>query len=168
MPKSKLTKPTTILGIDPGLADTGFGIIKVWNNNLTLVDFGCITTKAGERLPARLGEIAHDLNLIIKKYKPDFVAIEEIFFCKNVKTALKVGQSKGAILLTCQNNHLEIHEYTPLQVKQALSGYGRAEKNQIQQMVKMILDMPVIPKPDDAADALAVAICCANSLKVKD
>jgi len=160
----KKIKPTIILGIDPGLATTGFGIIKKDKDKLMLVDYGCITTRAGLANEKRLQHINEELNKIIKKYKPDCLAVEQLFFCKNVKTALAVGQARGVILLTASQNRLPIYEYTPLQVKQAISAYGRADKQQVQKMVKLLLQMDKIPTPDDAADALAVAICCANSI----
>ncbi|MFA5318628.1 MAG: crossover junction endodeoxyribonuclease RuvC [Patescibacteria group bacterium] len=157
-------KNTLILGIDPGIADTGFGIIKKGGGQLKLVDYGCIKTAADLPHEQRLKQINVELNKIIKKYKPDAAAIEKLFFCNNVKTALTVGEARGVIMLTfCQNN-LPIYEFTPLQVKQAVSAYGKAGKMQVQKMVKLLLNMKEIPKPDDAADALAVAICCANSI----
>lgn len=155
---------SVILGIDPGIADTGFGVIKKENNQLKLVDYGCIKTIAGLPHEQRLKQINIDLNKIIKKYKPDVAAVEKLFFCNNVKTALTVGEARGVIMLTLCQNNLLIHEYTPLQVKQAVSAYGKAGKMQVQKMVKLLLNMKEIPKPDDAADALAVAICCANSI----
>lgn len=157
--KSKLT----ILGIDPGLADTGYGIIEKNKNQLTSVDFGCIKTKAGVPDKQRLVEIHKSINQLVKKYKPDIIGVEKLFFAKNVKTALSVSQARGVIILAAGENNLELLEYTPLQVKQALTGYGRATKNQIKEMVKIILNLGQVPKSDDAADALAVAICCANS-----
>lgn len=154
-----------ILGIDPGLATTGYGIIIKKNNNLSVINCGVISTEAKLQFAQRLEKIHQELNKIIKKYKPDVISIEELFFAKNVKTALLVGQARGVVMLTAMRAKVEIYEYTPLQVKQALTGYGRADKNQIQQMVKVLLKLKEIPKPDDAADALAVAICCANSLR---
>jgi crossover junction endodeoxyribonuclease RuvC len=159
MPKSKI-----ILGIDPGLADTGYGVILQDKNTLSVIDYANIKTKAGVADEQRLHTISKILSTIIKKYKPDIASIEEIFFSKNVKTAIVVGQARGAILLTLAENGIPVVEYTPLQIKQALTTYGRADKNQVQQMVKMILGLKAVPKPDDAADALAAAICCANSL----
>jgi len=155
---------TIILGIDPGIADTGFGVIKKENNQLKLITYGCIKTKAGLPHEQRLKQLHIDLNKIIKKYKPDVSAVEKLFFCNNVKTALTVGEARGVIMLTLCQNHLPINEYTPLQVKQAVSTYGKASKLQVQKMVKLILNMQKIPKPDDAADALAVAISCANTV----
>jgi len=156
-PKSKI-----ILGIDPGLADTGYGLLKVENNCLSLIACGSIKTKKGGELAQRLKQLEQELNKIIAKYQPTHAAVEELFFCNNVKTALMVGQARGVILLTLANHHLPIAEFTPLEVKQAVSGYGGADKKQIQQMVKIILNLKTAPQPDDAADALAVAICSAN------
>jgi len=154
-----------ILGIDPGIADTGYGLIQTdKNNKLHCLDFGSIRTKANLGLPDRLEKLAKDLDLIIKKYRPQIVAVEDLFFCRNVKTALTVGHARGVILLTIKKNKLPLLEFTPLQVKQAVSTYGRASKSQVQEMVKLILGLKTIPKPDDAADALAVAICGLNSL----
>jgi crossover junction endodeoxyribonuclease RuvC len=152
-----------ILGIDPGLADTGFGIIKKEKNNqLISLAYGSIKTKSGQDLASRLEIINRELDKIIKKYKPDAIGIEKLFFCKNAKSALAVGQARGVVMLTAQKNRLPISEFTPLQVKQAVSAYGKATKTQVQKMVKLILNLKEVPKPDDAADALAVAICAAN------
>jgi len=151
------------LGIDPGIADTGFGLLKVTPDNRMLpLAHGSLRTEAGKDTATRLEEIADGLNKLIAKYKPNLVAVEELFFCQNVKTALVVGQARGVILLTARQNRIAVVEFTPLQVKQAVSAYGRAGKMQVQRMVKMLLNLPQIPKPDDAADALAVAICAAN------
>jgi len=154
-----------ILGIDPGTAATGYGLLKNSKNKMQVVDYGCIYTRSSLEMPERLILIAKDLKKIIKKYKPKIMAVEELFFFNNVKTAITVGQARGVVLLVGKSQKLEICEYTPLQVKQAVVSYGRADKNQIQQMVKTILKLESIPKPDDAADALAVAMCCANSIR---
>lgn len=163
MPLVKKNK--IILGIDPGIADTGYGVVMINDKGcLECLDYGSITTKAGTALSQRL-KILHDqLQKIIEKYKPDVMAVEELFFCKNVKTAIVVGQARGVILLTGEMNKLFLKEYTPLQVKQAVSTYGQASKLQVQKMVKMILRLKELPQPDDAADALAVAICASNCL----
>ena len=153
-----------ILGIDPGIADTGFGIIKTNNSKLICLGYGSIQTKANTELPERLEILNFKLDKIIKKYKPDKVAIEQLFFCNNAKTALMVGQARGVVLLCIRQNKLPIAEFTPLQVKQAVSTYGKANKLQVQKMVKLILNLDKIPKPDDAADALAVAICALNKV----
>jgi len=157
-------KQTIILGIDPGLADTGFGVIEKKGNILKMIDYGCIKTSAQTAPEKRLLEIHNDLNKLIKKYRPEIMGVEKLFFCKNVKTALSVGQARGIIILAGGKNKLTIKEFTPLQVKQGLTTYGKASKNQVQQMVKVVLNLKNIPKSDDAADALAVAICCANSI----
>lgn len=154
-----------ILGIDPGLADTGIGVISSSNGQLKILTYGNIKTSPHLSFGERLVKISIELAEIIKKYQPSLAVIEQLFFCKNVKTAIAVGQARGAIILTCQNFKLEMRELTPLQVKQGLTCYGRAEKKQIQFMVKAILGLKETPKPDDAADALALAICGANSLK---
>ncbi|HNZ83693.1 MAG TPA: crossover junction endodeoxyribonuclease RuvC [Candidatus Pacearchaeota archaeon] len=152
-----------ILGIDPGTATTGFGIIRSEKNKLEFIDCGCIFTSPILSDHKRLKEIHKKLSGIIKKYNPDVLVVEKLFFCKNQKTIITVSQSKGVILLTAELQKLPIFEYTPLQVKMAVTGYGKAEKKQIQKMVKMILNLDKIPSPDDAADALSVAICHANS-----
>lgn len=152
-----------ILGIDPGFAITGFGLIEQVANKFKVIDYGVVTTTADKTLEQRLAILYDRIIEIIIKYKPDCMAVEELFFNKNVKTALSVGHGRGVVLLSAYKSGLEIFEYTPLQVKQAVCGYGRADKHQIQQMVKALLKLESIPKPDDAADALAIAICHANS-----
>lgn len=159
-----MPKKTIILGIDPGLADTGFGIIEKQGASLSALDFGSVKTDSANDTETRLLEIYQNLNQLIKKYKPQKVAIEKLFFAKNIKTALDVGQSRGVAILAAGNNKLKIAEFTPLQVKQAITSYGKADKKQVQQMVKIILNLKNPPKSDDAADALAVAICYANYL----
>ncbi|MGC9048761.1 MAG: crossover junction endodeoxyribonuclease RuvC [Patescibacteria group bacterium] len=157
-----------ILGIDPGLATTGYGIIKLSmiNNQLSMVDYGCIETSAKLSFAERLEIIYNELEKLIKKYKPDKIAIEKIFFAKNVKTAMQIGEVRGVATLVAVKNKTPLFEFTPLQIKQALTGYGQASKKQIQKMVKIILNFREIPKPDDAADALAVAIICANTSRL--
>ncbi|MBT4277239.1 crossover junction endodeoxyribonuclease RuvC [Candidatus Falkowbacteria bacterium] len=153
-----------ILGIDPGFAIVGYGIVeKSKNGDLKMIEYGAITTMAKLPFPARLAQVHRELKEVIKEYKPNKMAVEELFFSKNVKTAIEVGQARGVIMLTGIQAGLPIEEYTPLQIKQAVASYGRAEKKQVQEMVKMLLKLKEIPRPDDAADALAVAICCANS-----
>lgn len=151
------------MGIDPGIADTGFGVISNSNGKLSCLAYGTIKTSAKFNLPERLDIINLELDKLIKKHKPDLIGIEELFFCKNVKTALIVGQARGVIVLTAKQNKIRAVEFTPLEVKQAVSTYGRARKQQVQKMVKIILNLKELPKPDDAADALAIAICAANS-----
>lgn len=161
---AKMKKETVILGIDPGFAITGYGVIAKKNNKLIPVCYGCITTAKETPFEERLKQLHIDLKKIIKKYKPDCVGLESLFFFKNAKTAMFVGQARGVLVLTSVLAGLPIYNYTPLQVKQAVSCYGRAGKKQIQEMVKTILNLEKIPHPDDAADALAIAICCANSI----
>lgn len=157
-----------ILGIDPGLAIMGYGIIHYEGNRFRSIDYGAITTPSTMPTPIRLKKIYEDLNEIMVKHSPDVVAIEELFFNTNVKTALLVGHARGVAVLSAANNNKEIFEYTPLQVKQGVVGYGRADKGQVQQMVKTLLNLSNVPKPDDVADALAVAICHAHSGNFKD
>ncbi|MCG8500991.1 MAG: crossover junction endodeoxyribonuclease RuvC [Firmicutes bacterium] len=152
-----------ILGIDPGIAIVGYGIINYEGNKFSVIDYGAITTPAGVPLPKRLKMLYEDMSRLIGMYKPDVISIEELFFNTNVKTAITVGHGRGVAVLAGANAGLEVFEYTPLQVKQAVVGYGRAQKAQIQQMVKAILCLDKIPKPDDVADALAVAVCHAHS-----
>jgi crossover junction endodeoxyribonuclease RuvC len=148
-----------ILGIDPGYAILGFGIIEMKGNKFSLIDYGTINTDVSMEMPDRLVQIYSGLMEIIEKYKPDEVAIEELFFNQNTKTAMMVSQARGVAILAIANSLLDTHEYTPLQVKQGIVGYGRADKKQVQIMVKNILNLLENPKPDDAADALAIAIC---------
>jgi len=152
-----------ILGIDPGTALTGYGIIKQ-NHRLKLIAYGCITTTPRQSPQERLYQLDRELTKIIKKYQPDKIAVEDIFFFKNAKTALKVGQARGVILARAARMKIPVVEFTPLQIKQAVSSYGRAEKKQVQKMVKILLNLDEIPKPDDSADALAAAICCAHTI----
>ncbi len=156
-----------ILGIDPGTATTGFGFIRVNGKKTEMIDYGCILTKTKTPLEERLEIIYNDIIKLIKKYKPQKMAVEELFFFKNAKTVISVSHSRGAVLLAGVKSGVEIFEYTPLEIKISLTGYGRADKLQMQKMVKLILGLKEIPKPDDAADALAVAICAANSLNIK-
>ncbi|MFQ5577766.1 MAG: crossover junction endodeoxyribonuclease RuvC [Anaerolineae bacterium] len=155
------------LGIDPGTAITGWGVVEMEPGGQTLhpVAYGVVTTPPHEPLPARLKTIYHELTHIIATHRPDTAAIESLFFSKNAKTALSVGHGRGVAMLTLANANLPIAEYKPLQIKQAIAGYGGADKGQIQRMVKLLLNLPDIPRPDDAADALAVAICHLHSLK---
>ncbi len=157
-----------ILGIDPGYAIVGFGVIEYKGNKFRVIDYGKITTDAKKSLPERLLIIYNELKELIERYKPDAISVEELFFNNNVKTAINVGQARGVILLCAAQLSKEVYEYTPLQVKQAVVGYGRAEKNQVQQMVKALLNLEKIPKPDDVADALAVAVCHAHSYNVNN
>jgi crossover junction endodeoxyribonuclease RuvC len=156
-----------ILGVDPGTATTGYGLIKKQGQKYELIDFGCILTPAKTPLHDRLDTIFEELSEIIEKHKPEQIAVEEIFFAANARTAIAVGQARGVILLAGKKKGLEIYEYTPLEVKMALTGYGRADKKQIQAMVKALLSLTEIPKPDDAADALAIAICHGQTCRYK-
>ena len=151
----------TILGIDPGTATTGFGVIKTGkkSGSFSAVDFGVITTKKTAADAERLQTLAIDLATIIKKHRPDRVGVEKLFFAANQKTAMNVAQARGVVLLLCQQHHIPISEFTPLQVKNTLCGYGQADKKQVQFMVKQAFKLTAIPKPDDAADALAIALC---------
>ena len=152
-----------ILGIDPGIADTGYGVIKKDHDAFRAKDFGTITTKKTDTLVDRLQQLFDAVAGLIKKHKPERIAVEQLFFAKNAKTAITVAHARGVILLAARTAGCEVHEYTPLQVKQALTGYGAADKKQIQRMVKTILSLKAIPKPDDAADALAIAICAGQT-----
>ena len=154
-----------ILGIDPGFAITGYSIIDYIGNKFKLITSGAILTDAGVSFPLRLEKIYTDLYAIIDEYKPDAMSIEELFFNNNAKTAINVAQARGVILVTARINNVATYEYTPLQVKQAVVGYGRADKMQVQRMVKMILNTESLPKLDDITDSMAIAICHAHSAK---
>lgn len=154
-----------ILGVDPGIAIVGYGVLDYEGNRFRALDFGSILTEAGMPLPQRLKIIYSELRLLIYKYKPQAMAIEELFFNNNAKTAIAVAQGRGVAVLSAANEEVPVYEYTPLQIKVALTGYGRADKKQMQQMTKSILGLSSVPKPDDTADALAVAICHAHSMR---
>ena len=163
-----------IMGIDPGLANTGFGVVsKIQNlkskiqNKLRCLDYGVIKTNPTLSAGDRLKKINNELNKLIKKYKPNVLAVESIYFFKNFKTAMPVSQAKGVILLTAAKKKIPVFEITPLQMKMAITGYGKAEKKQVQKMIKVLLDLKEAPKSDDAADALGVALCCAFKLKIE-
>lgn len=156
-----------ILGIDPGTAIVGWGVIDIDGSKTTAVAYGHITTSKDLPLHKRLAEISHDLTDIIKQYQPEEAGVEELFFFNNQKTVISVAQARGAILLTLENLCVTVFSYTPLQVKQALTNYGRADKSQVQLMVKALLKLKTIPKPDDVADALAVALCHASRRKME-
>jgi len=151
------------LGIDPGLAITGYGVITYTQKEITCVASGAITSTPRESFGERLGKIHKSILKIIRTYRPSVMAIEELFFAKNAKTAIKVGQARGVAILAAWQCKIAVREFTPLQVKQAITGYGFASKSQIQKMVKLLLRLKSTPKPDDVADALAVAICCAQT-----
>jgi len=154
-----------ILGIDPGFAIVGYGIVDYVGNKFSVVDYGAATTAAGENIFTRLKLIYDEISEIIARIKPDCMAIEELFFNTNSKTAITVAEARGILIIAAMNAGIPVFEYTPLQVKQAVTGYGRADKNQVQQMIKILLNLEKIPKPDDAADALAIAICHAHSAR---
>ena len=157
-----------ILGIDPGVAIVGYGVIEYKGNKFKVINYGAITTDAGTKVKDRLKIIYDGVIDIIREFKPDCIAIEELFYNNNAKTVINVAQGRAMPYLAAANCALEIYEYTPLQVKQAVVGYGRAEKKQVQQMTKMLLNLEKIPKPDDTADALAIAICHAHSFRMND
>lgn len=152
-----------ILGIDPGVAIVGYGVIEYKGNVFKVIDYGKITTPAHTPLPKRLKMVYDGMTELVNTFNPDVVAMEELFFNTNVTTAIAVGHARGVLVLGAENAGVPVAEYTPLQIKQAVTGYGRADKNQVQQMVKMFLNLSEVPKPDDTADALAVAICHAHS-----
>jgi crossover junction endodeoxyribonuclease RuvC len=152
-----------ILGIDPGFATIGFGCILADRMNVQMLRYGAITTPAGMEFPQRLGLIYEDMTELLKMLEPDAVSVEELFFNTNITTGIQVAHGRGVILLACQRFGVPIYEYTPLQVKQAVAGYGRAEKRQVMEMTKRLLHLKAIPKPDDAADGLALALCHARS-----
>jgi len=156
-----------VLGVDPGSIKSGYGIIDERQNELIVVEYGVIRTTSQTPLAQRLLRIGNRLQQLIAQFHPQVLAVEDIFFARNAKSALKLGQSRGAILLTAAQAGLDIAEYTPLEVKQSVVGYGRADKLQVQHMVKVLLRLKEVPKPDDAADALAIAICHHHSAKMK-
>lgn len=157
-----------IVGIDPGYAIVGVGAVEYRKNRFVAAQYGAITTPVGMPAPDRLKVIYDEISEVLDTYKPDAVSIEELFFNNNAKTAIMVGQARGVLLVAAANRSIPIYEYTPLQIKQALTGYGRADKQQMQQMVKAMLGLNAIPKPDDAADALAAAICHAHSYNMNN
>ena len=152
-----------ILGIDPGYAILGYGVLDMTGNHFSVVTYGSIITDSSMDMPSRLEVLYDGLNNIIETYRPEEAAIEELFFNNNAKTAILVGEARGVAVLACAKHKLNISEYTPLQIKQALVGYGRADKKQVQAMVKAILNLDAVPKPDDTADAVAAAICHGHS-----
>ncbi len=152
-----------ILGIDPGYAIVGFGIVDYSNSRFRAVDFGAITTPPEDEFPLRLEEIFLKMSQILAQHRPDAISVERLYFYNNQKTAIDVAQARGVILLSAQLNKVPVYEYTPLQVKSSVVGYGQAQKKQVQEMTRMILHLETVPKPDDTADALALAICHAHS-----
>ncbi|MCW6678018.1 crossover junction endodeoxyribonuclease RuvC [Anaerococcus sp. NML200574] len=157
-----------VLGIDPGIAIMGYGVIEFNGNKVKVLENGVITTSSKTETPKRLEILYDNLDNIIKEYKPDEFAIEELFFNQNVKTAITVGHARGIQVLCAQQNNIDIYEYTPLQIKQAITGYGRASKKQMQMTITSLLNLRSIPKPDDAADALSVALCHVLSQRFKE
>ncbi len=156
-----------ILGIDPGTGILGFGVIDVdKSSKMKLVDAGVIRTPVHEDDSVRLLTIYNELKSIILEFKPEVMSVEKLFFARNVTTAMTVSQARGVVLLLGMQHELELHEFTPMQIKQAVTGYGGADKKQIQEMVRVLLQLKEIPKPDDAADALAAAICCSMTLRI--
>jgi len=156
-----------VLGIDPGTAITGYGLVREEEEGLALVGCGVITTPADQPLPQRLRAIYRGLTAIIGEHRPDQVAVEELFFSRNVRTALSVGQARGVVLLAAAEAGLPLYEYKPLEVKQTVAGYGGADKRQVQEMVRLLLDLEQVPEPDDAADAVAVAVCHIHSARMR-
>ena len=156
-----------ILGIDPGLATLGYGVIEVAGDRRRMVQFGTLSTPAGQSMPQRLRAIFQGMNQLMDIYRPDDVAFEELFFSKNITTGMAVSAARGVALVAVAERTENLYEYTPMQIKQAVTGYGGADKHQVQQMVKMLLGMKEIARPDDAADALAVALTHANSMNMK-
>jgi crossover junction endodeoxyribonuclease RuvC len=157
-----------ILGLDPGTASTGFGVVSVIGNRLQALEYGVMATPAGMPLEKRLELIFADMNDLLAKHRPTATAVESLFFNANVRTALAVGQARGVTLLACAQCGCEVYEYTPQQIKQAVVGYGKATKEQVMEMVRVLLGLPAAPKSDHAADALGVAICHANTCGVRD
>lgn len=152
-----------ILGIDPGIAIVGFGLIESDRGTMRMLQYGAVTTEAGLPLATRLVQIEDDMRALIRQLQPDEIAIEELFFSKNITTGIAVAHGRGVVLCTAERLGVPIFEYTPMQVKQAVVGYGLAEKRQVMDMTKRLLKLKAVPKPDDAADALAIAICHARS-----
>ena len=152
-----------ILGIDPGIAIVGFGLIESNRGSVQMLQYGAVTTEAGLPLATRLVQIENDMTALIAQLKPDEIAVEELFFSKNITTGIAVAHGRGVILCTVERLGVPIFEYTPMQVKQAVAGYGLADKKQVMDMTKRLLNLKAVPKPDDAADALAIAICHARS-----
>jgi crossover junction endodeoxyribonuclease RuvC len=155
-----------VLGIDPGTAITGYAVVEETGGRLSLVAIGVVETPAKTPLPARLQRIYAGLRSVIAEHAPDTAAVEELFFSRNTRTAMSVGEARGVVLLALADAGLPITEYTPMQIKQAVTGYGNADKRQVQEMVRLLLSLPDIPRPDDAADAAAVAICCLHRFKL--
>lgn len=158
-------KKIRILGVDPGYAIVGFGVLDYDGVSFTPVEYGAVLTEAHTPFPERLKAIHDDVEFIFGKYKPECMAIEKLFFTTNQKTAIDVAQARGVTVLSAADRGIPVYEYTPLQVKSAVVGYGKAEKQQVMEMTRQLLNLAQIPKPDDAADALAIAICHGHSVR---
>jgi len=157
-----------VIGIDPGTASTGFGLVQEDSaGNLSVVDYGVIQTSTGQSMPGRLLSLYQEIQQLLTLHRPETSAVEKLFFQRNVRTAMAVGQGRGVVLLALAEAGIPVVEYAPSEVKQAISGYGGAEKRQVQQMVKVLLNLKTLPQPDDAADALALAICCLHSRRMQ-
>ncbi|MCD6290119.1 MAG: crossover junction endodeoxyribonuclease RuvC [Anaerolineae bacterium] len=157
-----------VLGVDPGVAITGYGVVRSDVDRLSLVTYGVIRTPPTKGLPERLCMIYQGLSDLISFHRPQAIAVEELFFGHNVRTAISVGEARGVVLLAAAHAHLPVHEYTPSAVKQAVVGYGNASKRQVQEMVRLLLELSDVPRPDDAADAVAVAICYIHSARMEE
>jgi len=157
-----------VLGVDPGTASTGYGVVEEIEGQLRAVDYGVVTTAAGEPLPLRLQTIYGELCRLARLHRPASGSVEKLFFSRNVRTAMSVGQARGVALLALADAGLQIREYSPTEVKQAVSGYGAADKGQVQRMVQALLSLDELPRPDDAADALAVAICHLQAVRFEE
>ena len=167
LPALLFLKSMKILGVDPGTAACGWGLIKKERGEIKAKKYGCLVTSPKTAAPERLWKIHQEFSKLLQKLKPEAIACEELFFFKNLKTAMRVAEARGIILLAAKEQKIPVFEYSPLQIKQAVSGYGRAEKGQVQKMVQVILNLPEIPRPDDAADALAAAICHSQTSQYK-
>lgn len=156
-----------VLGIDPGTATTGYGLVRETPDSLEMVAYGVITTPAGTEMATRLQSLFHQLGDLLQQHQPDTAAVEKLFFQRNVRTAMSVGQARGVILLALAEAGLSVTEYAPNEIKQAITGYGGADKRQMQTMIQLMLALPEVPHPDDAADALAVAVCHLHSARMR-
>ena len=163
MRKYRKWETMRIIGIDPGYAIVGFGVIEYERRIFDVIDYGAVTTNAGTDFNTRLLEIYNDICVILDRYKPEAMAIERLYFTSNQKTAIAVAEARGIVLLAARQRNIDIYEYTPLQVKSSVTGYGKAVKKQVQELTRNILKLPEIPKPDDTADALAIAVCHAHT-----
>jgi len=155
----------TVIGIDPGLATVGFGVIRKDENSITPVSYGCIRTSAEKQTSERLLEIYTRINELFEKHAPEVIAVEKLFFTKNVTSAMTVSEARGVIFLAAQQRHIPVFEYTPAQIKQAITGSGRADKRQMQEMIMRLLKLDELPRPDDAADGLSIALCHINIMR---